>query len=119
MLTAATLGMFGYGSYSVVWAVVDLVRGAQLELWAELGLIVFGLLLVLSAALVRVGIPGGLAASIGAMLGLQALAVHDAVHLGGGVAPQIVRAVVAAALVAFAWVGSREPGRPAARGGRD
>ena len=62
MLTAATLGMFGYGSYSVVWAVVNLVRGAQLELWAELGLIVFGLLLVLSAALVRVGIPGGLAA---------------------------------------------------------
>jgi hypothetical protein len=108
MLTVATLGMFAYGTYSLVWAAADLLRGPQLELWAELGLILFGLLLVLSAALVRVKIPGGLAAAIGALLGLQALAVHDAVHLGGGVASQTVRAVFAAALVGFAWLGARE-----------
>lgn len=106
MLTLATLGMFGYGTYSVAWAVVDLFRGPQLELWAELGLIAFGLLLVLSAALVRVRIPGGLAAAIGAMLGLQALAVHDAVHLGSGLAPQVARGVFAAVLVALAWFGA-------------
>src|SRR5690349_7949743 len=104
MLTLATLGMFGYGTYSLVWAVVDVFRGPQLELWAELGLAVFGLLLVLSAAFVRVGLPGGLAAAIGAMLGLQALAVHDAAHLGGGVAPQIARAGLAATLVGLAWL---------------
>ena len=112
MLSLATLGMFGYGTYSFAWAIVDLVRGARLELWAELGLILFGLLLVLSAALVRVRIPGGLAAAIGAMFGLQALAVHDAVHLGGGIAPQIVRAACAAALVALAWLGAERAPQP-------
>ena len=70
-----------------------LLRGARLELWAELGLIVFGVLLVLAAAFVRVRLPGGLAFAIGAMLGLQALAVHDAVHLGTGVRPQLASGV--------------------------
>ena len=105
MLTLATLGMFAYGTYSLMWAFVDLFRGPQLELWAELGMIAFGLLLVLSAALVRVRIPGGLAAAIGAMLGLQALAVHDAVHLGVGIGSQLARAAFAAALVGVAWLG--------------
>ena len=54
MLTVAALGMFSYGVYSTAWAAVDLVRGARLEIWAELGLIGFGLLLTLSAAFVRV-----------------------------------------------------------------
>jgi len=109
MLTMATLGMFTYGTYSIAWAVVDLARGAHLEIWAELGLIVFGLLLVLSAAFVRVRLPGGLAFAIGALLGLQALAVHDAVHLGGGIAPQVGRGVLAVALIALAYVGTRRP----------
>src|SRR5438105_14792427 len=106
MLATAALGMFAYGSYSVVWAIADLIRGARLELWAELGLVLFGLLLALSAAFVRVRLPGGLAFAIGALLGLQALAVHDAVHLNGGVAPQIGRGVVAAVLVALAYGGT-------------
>lgn len=106
MLTAATLGLCAYGTYSVVWAVVDLAHGAQLELWAELGLIGFGLLLVLSAAFVRVRLPGGLAFAIGALLGLQALAVHDAVHLSAGLAPQVARAVLAIALIVLAWAGA-------------
>src|SRR3954451_10922348 len=100
MLSAAALGMFLYGIYSAGWAVVDLVRGARLELWAELALIAFGALLALASAFVRVRLPGGLAFAIGAMLGLQALAVHDAVHLGGGVAPQIARASIAIVLIA-------------------
>jgi hypothetical protein len=94
--------MFMYGVYSAGWAVLDLMRGARLELWAELGWMVFGLLLSLSAAFVRVRLPGGLASAIGAMLGLQALAVHDAVHLAGGITPQIVRAVIAVVLILMA-----------------
>jgi fatty acid desaturase len=102
MLTAAALGMVTYGLYSITWAAADLVRGAHLELWAELGLMVFGALLVLAAAFVRVRLPGGLAFAIGAMLGLQALAVHDAAHLATGVAPQVVRGAIALVLVAMA-----------------
>ena len=120
MLTLASLGMLLYGVYSAGWAVVDLVRGARLELWAELGLMAFGALLILAAAFVRVRLPGGLQFAIGAMLGLQALAVHDAVHLGGGVAPQIVRASVAVVLVAMALSDARpargRPGRDPDRG---
>jgi hypothetical protein len=102
VLTIAALGMFVYGLYSVGWAVVDLFGGAQLELWAELGLMFFGVLLVLAAAFVRVRLPGGLAFAIGAMLGLQALAVHDAAHLGTGIAPQIARGAITLVLVAIA-----------------
>jgi hypothetical protein len=102
LLTIASLGMFVYGIYTVGWAAADLIRGARLELWAELGLIAFGALLALAAAFVRVRLPGGLAFAIGAMLGLQALAVHDAVHLGGGVSAQIVRGSIAIVLIALA-----------------
>ena len=107
MLTTATLGMFSYGVYSVGWALVDLFRGARLEYWAEFGLILFGLILILSAAFVRVRLPGGLALAIGAMLGLQALAVHSAVHITTGLGPQIGRAVLSACLVALAYAGGR------------
>ncbi len=40
------------------------------------------------------------------MLGLQALAVHSAVHLAGGLTPQIGRALVGGTLLALAWAGS-------------
>jgi len=109
MLTAAALGMFFYGTYSIAWAVAEFARGARLELWAELGQITFGTLLVLAAAFVRVRLPGGVAFAIGAMLGLQALAVHDAVHLGTGVAPQIARGILAMTLAGLAYVGTRDP----------
>ena len=115
MLTIASLGMFVYGSYSVGWALIDLVRGARLELWAELGLMAFGALLALAAAFVRVRLPGGLAFAIGAMLGLQALGVHDAAHLGGGAAPQIVRGSIAIVLVAMALSAARPAPAPRAR----
>jgi hypothetical protein len=109
MLTAAALGMFSYGMYSITWAVADLARGARLELWAELGQIAFGALLVLAAAFVRVRLPGGVAFAMGAMLGLQALAVHDAVHLGTGVVPQIASGIMAMTLAWLAYVGTRYP----------
>ena len=99
MLTLATLGMFAYGTYSTLWAVVDVLRGARVELWAEGLIALSGVLLVLAAALVRVRIPGGLAVAISAMLALQALEVHTAAHLDSGLAPQIGRAVLALVLV--------------------
>lgn len=106
MLSVASLGMASYGVYSIGWAVIDLIRGPRLEWWADISLVVFGVLLVLSAAFVRVRLPGGLAFAIGAMLALQALAVHNAVHLDAGLAPQIGRAILAAALVLLAAVGA-------------
>src|SRR3954468_274035 len=108
VLTLASVGMLLYGIYSVGWAIADLLRGARLELWAELGLMAFGALLMLAAAFVRVRLPGGLAFAIGAMLGLQALGVHDAVHLGGGVAPQIVRGAIALTLIGLAAAANRQ-----------
>jgi hypothetical protein len=108
LLTVAALGMFTYGAYEIGWAVVDLIRGARLELWAELGLMAFGLLLVLAAAFVRVRLPGGLAFAIGALLGLQALAVHNAVHLRAGLAPQIGRGLLAVMLIGLSLVPERE-----------
>ena len=114
MLTIASLGMFSYGIYSAGWAAADLLRGARLELWAELGLIAFGALLALASAFVRVRLPGGLAFAIGAILGLQALAVHNAVHLGGGVAPQVVRGSIAVVLVAMALSDARPSPAPPA-----
>ena len=120
MLTMASLGLFAYGLYSAGWAAADLIRGARLELWAELGLMAFGALLALAAAFVRVRLPGGLAFAIGALLGLQALAVHDAVHLGGGVAPQVVRASIAIVLVAMALSDARpSPAPPTPGSARD
>jgi hypothetical protein len=119
MLTAAALGMFLYGIYSVGWAAMDLIRGARLELWAELGLLAFGALLMLASAFVRVRLPGGLAFAIGAMLGLQALAVHDAVHLGGDVSDQIVRGSIAIVLIALALSDAPpSPAPPAPDSGR-
>ena len=88
MLTISVLGMCAYGAYSAGWALLDLARGARLELWAELGLILFG-----------------------ALLGLQALAVHDAVHLGSGPETQIARAVIAVVLVLLAWAGGLSAAR--------
>ena len=63
-------------------------------------------MLTLSAAFVRVRLPGGLSLALGAMLGLQALAVHSAVHLADGLAPQIGRALLAVTLLALARAGS-------------
>jgi hypothetical protein len=105
MLTLSTLGMFAYGAYSIGWALLDLVRGARLEWWAECGLAGFGALLIVAAAFVRVRLPGGLAFALGALLGLQALAVHDAAHLDTGVTPQIARGVIAILLVLLGYAG--------------
>jgi hypothetical protein len=115
MLTAATIGMAGYGVYEVMAGLLDLVTGHRLEIVADLASVVFGVLLVLAAAFVRVRIPGGLLFAVGALLGLQALAIHRAAHLTGVVtpAPQLARGAFAALLVALALAGppDRAPGQ--------
>jgi hypothetical protein len=102
MLTTATLGMLLWGLYSALWAVVDVIRGARLEWWAEAGQVAFGLLLAVASALVRVRLPGGLALAVGGLLGLQSLAVHNAVHLDLGLVSQIAQGLLGAALVGLA-----------------
>jgi hypothetical protein len=109
VLTLATLGLLVYGAYSIVQPVVNLIQGSRLELWAELGSIGFGLLLGLSAAFVRVRIPGGILLALGSMLGLQALAVHSAAHYNTGVPLQVMRAAVAVLLLVLAQGGSQIP----------
>jgi hypothetical protein len=112
MLTAATLGLAGYGVYSAGLGIVDLFGVFGLEWWADLALVALGLLLTLSAALVRVRMPGGLALAVSGLLALQGLALHDDVQFYGAVlaGPQIVRGVAAAGLVALAVWGARPPG---------
>ena len=109
MLTVATLGLAGYGLYSAVYGVVDLFRPGSLEAWADLTLIVFGLALAVSAAFVRVLIPGGLALAIGALLGLEAIAIHNSAHFHGRVLllPLVVQGAFSALLVLLAYVGER------------
>ena len=125
MLTAATLGMLAYGLYSAGLGLAGLLGFVALEVWANLGLIVLGLLLALAAAFVRVRLPGGLALALSAILGLQALALHNDLHFYGAttVPPQALRGACAALLLVLAYVGSRRPdagdGDAAAGGTRD
>lgn len=101
--------MSGYGLYAAARGLIDLAAQHDFEIIIGLALVVFGLILIVAAALVRVVIPGGLALAIGAMLGLQAVAIHNAVHLYGDAAilPQVALGCAAAALVTLAVYGSR------------
>jgi hypothetical protein len=111
VLTAAALGLAGYGTFEVIIALTHIVNGPQIEWWALLLLVVFGTMLVVAAAFVRVKLPGGLALAISALLALQALAIHGAVHeYGEVILPfQLARGGVAVLLVALAYLGSRKP----------
>lgn len=109
MLTAATLGMVGYGLYSAGLGLAGLLGFGVLEPWADLGLVVLGLLLALSAAFVRVRLPGGLALALSAMLSLQGLALHNDLHFFGVTRPdmQALRGAFAALLMILAYQGGR------------
>lgn len=119
MLSAAALGMAAYGVYSIGLGLCGMLGCVSLEVWADLGLIGLGLLLLLAAAFVRVRFPGGLPLAASAMLGLQALALHNDLHFFGRtvVAFQVARGVMAGALLLLAIAGSktdREPPPPSA-----
>jgi hypothetical protein len=121
MLTAAALGMVGYGFYSAGLGLAGLLGFVPLEVWANLGLIVLGLLLMLSAAFVRVKMPGGLALALSALLGLQALALHNDLHFFGATMPvmQVARGAFAALLAVLAYRGGRQPGDPGPTAGEN
>jgi hypothetical protein len=102
--------MAAYGLQQVGVALDGMKRGFPLEGWATIALVVFGALLVISAVILYVGMPGALASAIGSLLALQALALHNAVHLSstpGELRPHFMRGLVAAALVVLAWAGER------------
>jgi hypothetical protein len=105
MLTAATLGMAGYGLYSILEGLIDLLWWSRVGIWADLATLAFGLLLLVAAAFVRVLIPGGLALALGALFGLQALSIHAAGSFQ--VVPQAVRGSLAALVVLLAYLGAR------------
>lgn len=105
MLKLATLGMSLYATYSIGWAANDLFQGAQLETWADAGMIGFGALLAFAVVLVRARIPGGLAFAVAALLGLQALDVHNAAHLDTSLGLQVARAAYGCAIVATVVIG--------------
>jgi hypothetical protein len=109
MLTAATLGLAAYGVYSAGVGGVDFFRSQGLDWWADLALVVLGLLLLLSSAFVRVRMPGGVAMALGAMLALQGLSLHNDLHFYGAIVVerQVLRAVVAGGLVLLAYVGTK------------
>jgi hypothetical protein len=109
MLSLASLGMAFYGLWEAARAAADLVGPRALEFLADAATLGLGAILVLAAAFVRVRMPGGLALAIGALLGLQALALHSAAHLEGEVTllPQVFRGAFAAILVLLAFLGSR------------
>jgi hypothetical protein len=108
MLTAAALGMAIYGVYSAGLGLAGLVGVVGLDWWADLALVALGFLLLLSSALVRVRMPGGLALALGGLLALQALSLHNDMHFYREIliVPQLVRGVVAAALVGLAYFGA-------------
>ena len=107
MLTVATLGMAGYGLYSLGAGLVDLFGDSRLEWLANMGAIGLGAMLVLAGLFVRVGLPGSLALALAALFGLQSLALHNAGHLYGQVAPEpeIARALFATLLIGLAYFG--------------
>lgn len=110
------MGMAGYGVYSAGTGLVDLLSSGRLEWWANLWLIVAGATLTLSAAFVRVSMPGGLALAVGALLALQSIGLHNTGHLYGrdGYPLEAIRAIVALTLAGLAHAGwSDEPPPPA------
>ncbi len=109
MLTAAALGLAGYGLYCVGAAILDLIWLSRLEWWAHLGGALLGLVLLFSAVLTRARVPGGLFFALGGLLGLQALNLHNSAHLHGTIQtiPEILRALVGIVLLLMARIGAR------------
>ena len=109
MLTVATLGMAAYGLYSLGSGLLDLLWTSELAVLPNLSAIFLGAMLILAGVFTRVGLPGSLALALAALFGLQSLALHNALHLYGLVAPepQIARAVLGIALVTLAYLGEK------------
>ena len=110
MLTAATLGMFLYGIYSVATGIIDLVGPVSLDIWADIMLILLGGWLMIASAFVRIGAPGCLAFAMGSLFALQALSLHHTSHLKGAInlMPEFIRGALVAILILMAYLGLRK-----------
>ncbi len=109
MLTAATLACVAYAFYTIGWSIIDVLVWSRLEVWADLGTSAIALLLLPAAVLIRAGIPGGLPLGFAALLGLQAISLHNSMHLYGEVQvwTESARAVFGAWLMMFAIAGQQ------------
>ena len=107
MLRVAALGMFLYGGYSVVDGLIDIIFAKKLEWWANLWGIFSGIFLAFGAIFTRVSFPGGLALAISGLLGLQAISLHNEIHLYGQLSEtyQLSRVAFAALLVTLGHYG--------------
>ena len=115
MLTTATLALLGYAFYIVGWGALDLVWWSTLEVWANLTTMAAAALLVPAAVLVRARIPGGLPLAFAALVGLQAISLHNSMHVHGEiwVLGESLRGAFGLVVMALAVTGQR---REAARG---
>jgi hypothetical protein len=114
MLTAATLGMFAYGLYSLCAGLWDLLVTSRLELLAVALLVGLGSVLMLAAPFVRVRLAGGVELAAAAMLALQGLALHNAAHTEAGITivPQLLRGLFALALLTVGFARGRPESAP-------
>ena len=83
MLTIATLTLVGYALYVIGWNGLDLFLWSTLEVWANLATIAAAALLLPAAVLVRARIPGGLPLAFAALVGVQAISLHNSMHIHG------------------------------------
>jgi len=109
--------MLGYGIYAAGWSLVDLLIRARLEAWADMTTAATALLLVPAAVLIRAGIPGGLPLGLAALLGLQAISLHNSMHLYGEIQvwTEAGRAAFGAVVMLVAAAGQRDERRRTAR----
>ncbi|HIN53249.1 MAG TPA: hypothetical protein EYM79_02970 [Planctomycetes bacterium] len=107
MLRTAALGMFLYGGYCVVDGLIDFVFAEKLEWWANLWGLFSGILLAFGAIFTRISFPGGLALAISGLLGLQAISLHNEIHLYGQLSQtqQLSRIALAALLLTLGHYG--------------
>jgi hypothetical protein len=110
VLTTATLALVAYALYALGWGVLDLLWWSTLEVWADLTTMAIGALLVPAAVLVRARIPGGLPLAFAALVGLEAISLHNSMHRHGEiwVAAEALRGVFGLGLMALAWWGQKE-----------
>ena len=107
MLRAAALGMFLYGGYSVAIGLIDFIFLEQLEWWANLWMILAGIVLSFGAIFTRISFPGGLALAIGGLLGLHAISLQKEIQLHGQQSQslQLSRLAFAVLLVILGYYG--------------
>ena len=107
MLRAAALGMFLYGGYSVSIGLIDFIFVEKLEWWANLWMILAGVVLLFGAIFTRISFPGGLALAIGGLLGLHAISLHNEIHIHGQLSQslQLSRLAFAVLLVILGYYG--------------